>query len=213
MPGKKGRKGGGRRDSCIIPFHFNQSGAFTAGVVPISATPLLTPRLTLEADIWAHFRFRSLSMRLLPTSPSTAPQAVGFVGGVEDTSPTTFAQVSELIPCSIKGVGQTTPSSWIKVPRIDLAGPFPWYKTVAGTADAMEEAPGLIVVVGTGTEAYNLELKGKMEFKVGLNSTNTPAEVTLRKELREMRAARVRDEERKRLIRVLSTTEIKKSTP
>lgn len=205
MP-RKGRRGGGRPDSVIIPFHYTNSTAFAAGIYQSFLIPALFPRVLAEADAWCHFRIRKLSFRLLPTSPSTVPQAVGYVGGVEDTPPATFVQVSELIPSTIKGVGQTTPSAWVHVPKIDLAGPFPWYKTIQGTADPTEESPGSIIAVGTGTEAVIIEFKGKFEFKTAVATANTPAALAARSALRRERIDHALSYERDRILKILATS-------
>lgn len=188
-----------------MPFHYAQQGAFVAGVFNSLLTPALFPRVALEADVWAHFRVRKLAFRLLPTSPSTVAQASGYIGGVQDTNPSSYTMVTELLSSCVKGVGQTTPSNWVHVSRKELAGPFPWYKTVAGSADATEESPGSICTVGTGTEAFNLEFKGVFEFKTGVNSANTPLEVKLRELVRKQRVDMARAAEREVLLKILST--------
>ncbi len=193
-----------------MPFHYVVNTTFTAGVLSMTLAPALFPRVQLEADVWAHFRVRKLSFRLLPTSPSTVAQALGFVGGIEDTPPSTFQQVTELIPSTIKGVGQTVPSPWVHVPKRDLAGPFPWYKTVPGTADSTEESPGQCIAVGTGTEAVTVEFKGVIEFKTSLNSANTPLAVRLREMIRKERQAFVLEAEKNRLLKVMAGSSVLK---
>lgn len=212
MPGKRGRKGG-MGDGAVIPFHISLSGSLAAGAFSFNLNPSAINRLLIEADAWAHFRVRSFSFRLLPTSPSTVAQAAGFVGGIQDTPPASYLQVSELLPSCVKGVGQTIPTSWVRVSRSDLAGPFPWYKTIPGSADATEEAPGSVIVIGTGTEAYNIEMKGKFEFKTSVNSGNTPLSAELRAKIREERQALAIRKERDILLRILSTTSLQKSQP
>jgi hypothetical protein len=204
MP-KKGRKGGGGKDSCLMPFHFAQFGQFVGGLAAFNITPAVFPRVALEADVWAHFRIRKLAFRLMPTSPSTVAQAAGFVGGAQDSNPSTFAQVAELLPSCVKGVGQTIPSNWVHPSRSELAGPFPWYKTVAGSADVTEEIPGALVIVGTGTEDYSVEFKGVFEFKTGVNSANTPLELKLRALVRRERVENMQRLEREAILKILST--------
>jgi len=204
MP-NKGRKGGGRQDSCLLPFHYAQTGSLVSGIVGINLTPAAFPRVALEADVWAHFRIRKLAFRLMPTSPSTVAQAGGYVGGAQDSNPATFTQVSELIPSTVKGVGQTVPTAWVHPTRSELAGCFPWYKTVAGTADVTEEVPGAIVIVGTGTEAYSIEFKGVFEFKTGVNAANTPLEKELRDLVRRERVNIAQRIERDAILKILST--------
>lgn len=208
----RGRKGG-KNDGAVVPFHISLSGAFAAGLFSFNVSPALSNRLLIEADTWAHFRVRAFSFRMLPTSPITVAHAAGYVGGIQDTPPATYLQVSELIPSCVKGVGQTIPTPWVRVSRADLAGPFPWYKTIPGTADPTEEAPGAVIVVGTGTEAYNIELKGKFEFKTAVNSGNTPAAIELRRRVREEKIQAYRVREREILLKILATDTAQKSHP
>jgi hypothetical protein len=204
MPGK-GRKGGGGRDSCKMPFSYVVSGTFTSGLFGLALTPAAFPRVAVEADVWAHFRVSKLSFRLLPTSPITVPQAASFLGGVQDTNPSTFAQVTEILASCSKGVGQTTPSSWVRVSKSELAGPFPWYKSVAGTADPTEESPGTISIVGTGTETFIIEFKGVFEFKTSVATGNTPLAIRLRELVRKERIELAQRNERAVLLKILST--------
>jgi len=196
MP-KKGRKGGVGKDSCLMPFHSISTGALAAGVVSFPLAPLAFSRVTLEADVWAYFRVRKLQFRLLPTSPSTVNMAAGYIGGVQDTTPATLLQVVELLSSCVKGVGQTVPSNWCRPSRSELAGVFPWYKTVLGTADPTEEAPGVICIVGTGTESYSVEYRGVFEFKTAVNASNTPMSLKyralMRAERQQIDAAKQRD--------------------
>lgn len=187
-----------------MPFHEVLTGSLASGVFSTLIQPSAFPRIALEADVWAHFRIRKLAFRMLPTSPSTVIMAAGYVGGVEDTAPGSFAQVSELITSCIKGVGQTVPTNWVRIPKVDLSGPFPWYKSLPGTADPTEESPGQLSVVGTGTEAYAIELKGVIEFKVSVNSANTPAALAARRILREERVRAQVERERTALLKVLT---------
>lgn len=188
-----------------MPIHYVVNTTFTAGVLSMTLAPALFPRALIEADVWAHFRVRQLRFRLLPTSPTTVAQAIGFVGGIEDTPPTTLQMVSELLSSTAKGVGQTTPTPWVRATRQELAGPFPWYKTVVGTADATEESPGQIVAVGTGTEAVTVEFKAVFEFKTSLNSGNTPEGLRLRALLRAERKSQVLAKERQVLLKIIAT--------
>jgi len=206
MPGKKGRKSGGGGDSCKIPFHYCFNQALVAGVGGTFLSPAAFPRLAVEADAWAHFRVTRLSLRLHPTSPKTVAQVAGFVGGVQDTTPGTFAAVSELLPSCVNAVGSTHPSEWVHVSRSELAGPFPWYKSVAGTADATEEAPGSFVVIGTGTETFTLEFRGVFEFKTAVATVNTPVALVARQQLHAERVSLERAFARESLLRILNNS-------
>lgn len=192
MPKKGGKRGGGG-DSTRIPFHQIVTNAFVAGLFGFSAHPTgVGGRILTEADAWAHFRWRRFSFRLLRVGTVTSAQAAGWVGGVQDTSPSTIAQVAELLPSTLLQGTSTVPSSWVHVRKVDLSGPFTWYKTLPGTADATEEAPAIISVVGTGTETFFLEIRGEIEFKTGVSTGNTPEELALRERLRQIRSERER---------------------
>jgi len=189
-----------------MPFHYAQLGTFTAGLFGILLSPAAFPRVATEADVWAHFRVRKLSFRLLPTSPTTVGQAASFIGGIQDTNPSTYAQVTEILASCVKGVGQTTPSSWVHVQRSELAGPLPWYKSVAGTSDPTEESPGTISIVGTGTETFNIEFKGVFEFKTSVATGNTPLAIRLRELVRKERIEQAQRNERAVLLKILGTS-------
>jgi len=177
-----------------------------AGVGGGPMTPLLFPRLAVEADAWAHFRVKRLSFRLHPTSPKTAAQACCYIGGVQDTPPATFSAISEVLSSCINGVGSTVPSDWVHVLKSEVAGPFPWYKSVAGTADSTEEAPGSFQVVGTGTETFTLEFRGIFEFKTAVATTNTPVALAARRQLHLERVNAERARARMVLLQVLNST-------
>lgn len=212
MPRKGGRKGGGSRDSATMAFHSCINGTLVSGLTSVGLAPSSFARVLVEADVWALFRVRKLAFRLLPTSPSTVAQAGGYIGAIQDGPPATFAQIVELLPSCIKGVGQTVPTSWVHISKSELAGPFPWYKTIAGTPDATEESPGTIYVVGTGTETVTVEFKGVFEFKTGVNSANTPLALRLREEMRSERLNLVRERERNTLLRILAPPGLERKT-
>lgn len=204
MP-NKGRKSGGRRDSCSVPFHFCFNQALAAGIGGSPFTPSIFPRLAVEADAWAHFRVTRLSFRLHPTSPKTVAQAACFIGGLQDTPPGTFSAISEVLSSVVNAVGSTAPSEWCHVQKSELAGPFPWYKSVAGAADSTEESPGSFQVVGTGTETFTLEFRGIFEFKTAVATTNTPVALAARQQLHMERVNAERALARSTLLRILNT--------
>jgi len=207
MPGKSGRKGAGGRDSTSIPFHSILNGALVAGGVSVAASPVgLSARAGTEADAWAHFRIKRLAFRQLPTSPITGIQVCGFIGGVQDTPPANVSDAAELLPSCVKGIGQTVPTEWVRVSSGDLAGPFPWYKSIAGTADSTEESPGTIILRGTGTDTFTIELRGIFEFKTSVATANTPAMVQLRSKVREERLASMTSQERAVLLKILGAS-------
>lgn len=193
------------RDSETLPFHVVSANALVAGALTISVVPgALSPRAGVVADTWSHYRLKSLKFRLHPTAASGNSCSAGFVGGVQDTAPATFAQIGELLPSVILAGDTTVPTEWCKVSKQDLAGPLPWYKSVLGAADATEEQPGILCFAGTTTEVFLLEARGVYEFKTAVNSANTPQELALQAQFREARAARIREVERTKLLMVLS---------
>jgi hypothetical protein len=193
------------KDTEILEFHFLFAGAFTAGVFGLLANPAVmgafSTRLLAQADLWAHFRLKALKFRLRVNPATSAQQAAGFVGGIQDTFPGTIQAVMELLPSVMMDVDQTIPSEWMSVPRVDLAGPMSWYKTVQGGADPTEEAPGALMCVGTGSEGFVVEIRGAMEFKTGLSTANTPLSIQARTL---MRAERLRIERERESVRLRS---------
>jgi hypothetical protein len=116
----------------------------------------------------------------------------------------------ELLPATFHaGPPQTVHSEWIKVPKVDLAGPLPWYKTVLGTADPTEESPGSLIVVGVGTDLVSIEVYGVFEFKTSLATANTPAVLTLRMRVRQERSDAIRAREKSLLVSLLSSGQVK----
>ncbi len=138
--------------------------------------------------------------------PQGLNRAIGYVGGVQDTPPATTANVAELLPSVPQTSNATCPTEWVSPSKGDLAGPLPWYKTIPGSADATEEAPGYIVVAGSGTDAYNLEIRGVFEFKTAVATANTPLEIKLAAERMAIRASRMALSQRAAMLHLLSTT-------
>lgn len=167
--------------------------------------PTSFPRVLAEADGWAHFRVLRLKFRLHCLASTTGVQVAGYIGGVQDTGPSTVSAVSELIPSTVITSRQTTPSPWVNVSKSDLAGPFPWYKSVPGAADPTEESPGAVYIAGDGaTDAFAVEFAGVMEFKVAAATANTPQEIKLIAELRLLRQKVHKEKRREDLLRVLA---------
>ncbi len=88
------------------------------------------------------------------------------------------------------------------VPRQELAGPLPWYKSIRGAADTTEEIPGYLCGAGTGTETFIVECVGSYEFKTSVAPANTPEFLQLRKKLRDLRIA---EEQNRRKAAILSS--------
>lgn len=202
------RRNGRLKDGCLVPFHNVVVGALVAGVSGFLASPnaTMSARSATEADAWAHFRIRSLKFRLRvdPGVANATDLAAGFVGGVQDTSPASIANVVELLPSVYLAGGETIPTEWMVVPKADLSGPLPWYKTIPGTADATEEAPGAISIVGNGTSSFALEVRGVFEFKVSVATANTPKALALRRELSQLRTEKALEMQRDRLLSAIT---------
>jgi len=194
----------------VIPFHSTLIAALSSGVFGVninaSNTGLSATRLPAAADEWAHFRVRSLKFRLHPSVVATNTQAAGFVGGAQDTPPGTIGQVGELLPACLLTQGTTVPTEWVSVSRSEMSGPLPWYKTVTGSADATEESPGAIFVIGSSAEVFSLEIKGQFEFKTAVATGNTPVARAAAAQIRQERVRVTVLAERERLLRVLGAS-------
>lgn len=188
-----------------MPFHQVLTGALVAGAAAVNLNPTgIGGRILTEADSWALFRIRAFKARLHRTN-ATVAQVLGFVGGVQDTPPATTGAIMELLPAVYMSPTYTVPTPWAKCSSMQLAGPFPWYKSVPGTQDASEESPGQLVLAGSGTESYVIELVGVIEFKTSIDPGNTPELALLIKKAREERARVAREKERVKLLGALGT--------
>jgi len=206
-----------RKDSQVLPFRAHLSTTLTAGTFNFNLNPSslasFATRVGAVADSWCQYRVVKLRFRLrIPISAGiTNQQAAGFVGGVQDTPPSTVATVSELLPSCLLDKNQTVPSDWVKVSPADLAGPLPWYKAIAGAADPTEESPGLICIAGVGTDTALLEMEGVYMFKAAAATANTPAAVELLREMRLERSRQQRERERLALIKSLASSPLTSS--
>ncbi len=197
-----------QRDTDKVPVHFMTPVVLAAGAGNLQLSPSglssYSTRLLAEADSWAHFRVLSLAFRIHPDTTVAAAQAAGFVGGVQDTLPTSVPSIMELLPSAYLGQRQTTPTDWIRVSQSELAGPLPWYKSVNGTSDTTEEAPGYLVFAGGGTNTVTLELKAVVQFKTSVAPANTPAAIALLRQRRSLREAVASARARETVSRVLT---------
>jgi len=189
-----------------MPFHYVLTNTLTSGAFTQFLTPALFPRVNTEADAWAHFRVKKLQVRLHRASTLNGPMSVGYMGGVQDNLPASVYGATETLPSTFMSPVTTVPTDWVHVPKVDLAGPFPWYKTVAGAADATEESPGIFFVMGTSSDTFYAEFRGTFEFKTSLATANTPIALQMRTAVREERLKRVLETERALLLRILATT-------
>lgn len=195
------------RDSELLPFHFLSTVTLSGGTSSFSLNPSAlvgTTRIPAVADTWAHFRVKKFAYRMHPRTSLTGPASAAFVGGVQDTLPGSLAQVMELLPAAFISNQATVPTEWIHVKKQELSGALPWYKSLIGTADATEEAPGVMSFVGSGTDVLYVEFRGIYEFKTSVSTGNTPQEAILRAKLREERILLHRDRERTKLLSALA---------
>ncbi len=195
------------RDSERIPVHCLITQALTAGVASIQLSPsglsTWSTRLAGIADNWAHFRVLRSKFRI-HHGAITGDVAVGYLGGIQDTPPANSTVLLEVIPSTYQGSTYTKPSEWVNIPREDLRGPFPWYKSINGTADTTEEAPGIIRIAGNGTDTVVIEFVGEFQVKTSVAPANTPAAVKLRAMLLEERQLAARQKARQELAAVLT---------
>lgn len=194
-----------RKDTTVMPYHIVTVGALVGGTATIDVNPTgFGGRVLIEADVWASFKVLALKFRLSRPSGTTNDQCAGFVGAVEDTPPSTVNQTSQLLPSVWLPGTNTVPSNWCTVSKQDLAGPFPWYKTIPGTADATEEKPGIIVICGVTTDSYVIEIEATFKFKTSVAAGNTPMELAARRTLRQARMNREVALSKESLLKVLN---------
>jgi hypothetical protein len=192
------------QDSIAEEFSAYISAALVAGANNLALNPAVTSRLAAIGDTYEFYRLKALKFRLHPNGTQTSVAGAAWQAGVIDTAPATVAQLAEGVNNTLLGSRATVPSAWCQVPRKDLAGAFPWYKSVQGTPDVSEEIVGYIFLTGTTTEAYNLEVRGVMEFKQAIAPANTPMEIELRSRLRMERQQAQAAKEREALMKVLT---------
>ncbi len=194
-----------RADSCVMPFHVMTSVTLAAASASVAVQPAnLGARILTEADAWALYRLKSFRFRLYPVPAIAAADAMGWADSVPDTLPNTIGTIGVLVPSVLQTAGQSIPTEWMSIPAKSLQGPFPWYKTVAGTADVTEEVVGTLCFAGGATDTLYYELRGEIEFKGALPTTSTPLALELRSKLREERRNALLERERKELLKVFS---------
>ncbi len=196
-------------DNTVVPIHallqttLGGGGTFGTGLNPNLLGTLCSQRLLVESDAWAHYRILDFKFRI-HRDVCTGLQAVGVVGGVQDTNPGTVQQIMELLPSTVMLANYTKPSDWITVSKSELAGPLPWYKTVPGTADTTEEYPAALMMFGPATDVIDVEIIARYEFKTSVSPANTPEEAQLVARLREIRKQQAIRTEKSRLLQVLT---------
>ncbi len=174
-------------DSVSVPFSYVNNTNGVSGLLTLSVSPLLTPRLTSLADDFDEYRFTKLSFRILPKTSVTDLQCASFTPGIVDTAPALISAQSETIQSIVKGIGQTCPTDWVHVPQGVLHGMHSWYKSVAGTPESAEEVQGqLFVRTSAGdTTAVLVEIRGVCEFRAAIDTGSTPLDRALARRRRE----------------------------
>ncbi len=194
------------KDQVAIPFHFLNLNSAAATVFYVPCNPQnLSSRMASEADAWSLFKLTKLRFRLHPRATTSGGSvAGGYYGTVADTPPATQAQVMELLASTYLSYQQTKPSDWVNVSPKELAGPFPWYKSIPGAADATEEQPGSLAFCTSGaTDLLAVELEGVCVFRDSIATANTPLMVSLQLKMREERARAAAERRRSKLLLVL----------
>lgn len=181
--------------SAITSVYFRSSNlqTGTTATIPLQPVALLSDRLASIADNWGLYRVTRLRFRLHPTG---SLNTLSYVPGVTDTPPANLASNIEIEHCAILGSNEQMRTPWVVVDRVTLAGQLKWYKTVAGTTDALEEIQGNLFVANTASVNYFYEIDGICEFSSPLDNANTPDPL--------VRLAR----EKARLMKILASPDI-----
>ncbi len=164
-----------------VPFSLYSPSAMTSGSGALNLQPSNFPRVLSIADSFDLFRLGELSYRIHPpqmgvgasSTTHTVPHFMAFFPGITDTTPTPTS-ISENIQRCISAPGMTVPTAWVHVPKEMLRGPLPWYKTVNGSTDPVNEYPGTIYYGSTGSESVLSEIQGVFEFKGPAPTGATP---------------------------------------
>jgi hypothetical protein len=164
---RRGARRSGQSNSITrVPFHHVVSAALASGsanlaVVPSSGNLGAAQYLYSAYDL---YRIRKLRFRLLPNTSMGTAQVAGFYPEAVVTNPTIAAGTDCLDSCYINN-DMTIPSRWVNVPPTRLKGLIDWYKCQPDAGDVDFETMGNILVSGTTTETYYLEVEGLWEFK------------------------------------------------
>ncbi len=169
---KKSPKGLGRQPSVVrIPFQYYMNQAMTSGAIQLQVTPQSFTTLNPISDVYELYRFTELQYEILPRG-SLNTLSVGYYPDAFVTNPASqITAMANLDAIIIPGVSaQTTPVKHT-VPQSRLRGQLPWYKCVGDAAGTDMEVQGLLVYIGSGTEATNSIIRGICEFKNPMDAT------------------------------------------
>ncbi len=183
-------------DSTKVTIHQRYAPGITPNALPLNPINM-GDRATSLSDNYANFRLVSFRFRLHPVS---AFVSCGYATGSANTTPPSTAQtIMELVPSTYILSAQTCPTGWVVVPKGDLAGPMPWYKTQTTTGN--DEFPGALVTTNAGAD---VEYYAVLEFKGGIDPANTPAWQEYRRKYREEVSSRLVAAERDRIVAILA---------
>jgi hypothetical protein len=187
----------------VVPFHYLAAFTLAGGTFGFVVRPdNFSTALSSISDAYELFCVKRLKFRIFAKATAAA---VGVVGSVPNTQPSTIPQVMELLDSvQHEATLETKWSDWVNVRKEELAGPFAWYHTRAGTFDVTESAPCTVSMGGTGTAAIDIEFRGVFMFKDTAATADTPMAAALKRRLREDRAAREADVLRARVLGIIA---------
>ncbi len=183
-------------DSTVVTVHQRYLPSITPAQLALNPINM-GDRAAGLSDSYANFRLKSFRFRIHPAA--AAVTAAFLVGSANTTPPATSQTMMEIVPSVYQTAQEVVPSNWVVVPKADLAGPLPWYKTQ--TVVGNDEYPGYLVSLNS---AADIEYVAVIEFKGSVDPANTPAWREFRRKYREEAAARSAEAERDRLVSILA---------
>jgi len=157
-----------------VPFSTVKTGTTNATA---NVAPSLSSRTLSAADNFELYRVTRLRYRQHVPTGGTGQTVVAYYAGVTDTPPATnVANMEATNHNFFSGLNGSPPSRWTNVPRGQLAGYQPWYKTIVGTPDPSVEIQGILNITGStpATIQYVVEIEGVIEFKGPVDAASTP---------------------------------------
>lgn len=145
-------------------FHALTTSTLSSGGSSQSVGPGLNSTLTAMAAVYELYRVSKLRYRLHPNASQSTALIAAYYPEAQVTIPS-IDQNSENIDCCMLFEDTTVPTPWHNVPRSRLKGQIDWWKCVPDAGASEFEIQGIIVLTGTGTDAFRLEMDGVVEFK------------------------------------------------
>jgi hypothetical protein len=149
-----------------VPFHRVTAAALVAGSSEIRVRPSSGQFGAISGmyDSFELYKVSKLRFRLLPNTSMATAQSVAYYPESQITAPT-VALNTDVIESTYINNDTTVPTRWVNVPATRLQGQLEWYKSVPDAGDVGFEDQGIILVAGTSTETYYLEIQGTILFK------------------------------------------------